>query len=47
MKYLRVGLGKSMKILKKNFFELSSLLEKTPGETDLYIWYFLKGKVEK
>ncbi|MGC9002951.1 MAG: N-glycosylase/DNA lyase [Dictyoglomus sp.] len=33
--------------IEKEFTELSSLLGKTPGETDLYIWYLLKGKVEK
>ncbi|MCX7942623.1 MAG: N-glycosylase/DNA lyase [Dictyoglomaceae bacterium] len=29
------------------FFELSQEFGKNPGETDLYIWYLIKGKVEK
>jgi len=29
------------------FFDLSNEFGKTPGETDLYIWYLIKGKVEK
>lgn len=29
------------------FFELSYEFGKTPGETDLYLWYLIKGKVEK
>ncbi|MFN3699742.1 MAG: N-glycosylase/DNA lyase, partial [Dictyoglomus sp.] len=33
--------------IEKEFKELSSLINKTPGETDLYIWYFIKRKVEK
>jgi len=33
--------------IEEEFVELSSLLEKTPGEVDLYIWFLLKGKVEK
>ncbi|TYT24091.1 N-glycosylase/DNA lyase [Dictyoglomus thermophilum] len=33
--------------IEEKFVELSSLLEKTPGEVDLYIWFLLKGKVEK
>jgi len=33
--------------IEEKFVELSSLLKKTPGEVDLYIWFLLKGKVEK
>lgn len=33
--------------VENKFKELSFLLNKTPGETDLYIWYLIKGKVEK
>ncbi|MGB9857709.1 MAG: N-glycosylase/DNA lyase [Dictyoglomaceae bacterium] len=29
------------------FSELSYEFGKTPGETDLYLWYLIKGKVEK
>lgn len=32
---------------EKRFKELSSIFNKLPGETDLYIWYLIKGKVEK
>lgn len=33
--------------IENKFKELSFLLNKTPGETDLYIWYLVKRKVEK
>ena len=33
--------------IEEKFIELSSLLGKAPGEVDLYIWFLLKGKVEK
>jgi thermostable 8-oxoguanine DNA glycosylase len=29
------------------FKELSFLLNKVSGELDLYIWYLLKGRVDK
>ncbi len=29
------------------FFELSYEFGKKPGETDLYLWYLIKGKIEK
>lgn len=29
------------------FFDLSCEFDKAPGETDLYLWYLIKGKVEK
>lgn len=33
--------------IEERFKELSSTFNKLPGETDLYIWYLIKGKVEK
>ncbi|MCX7795474.1 MAG: N-glycosylase/DNA lyase [bacterium] len=33
--------------IEERFKELSSAFNKLPGETDLYIWYLIKGKVEK
>ncbi|PMQ01463.1 MAG: DNA lyase [Dictyoglomus sp. NZ13-RE01] len=33
--------------IEKIFFDLSYRFGKEPGETDLYIWYLIKGKVEK
>lgn len=33
--------------IEEIFKELSSKFGKTPGETDLYLWYLIKGKVEK
>lgn len=33
--------------IEERFKELSFRFRKLPGETDLYIWYLIKGKVEK
>lgn len=33
--------------IEERFKELSLFFNKSPGEIDLYIWYFIKGKVEK
>ncbi len=33
--------------IEERFKELSFAFNKLPGETDLYIWYLIKGKVEK
>jgi len=33
--------------IEEIFKELSSKFRKMPGETDLYLWYLIKGKVEK
>lgn len=38
---------KKYKKIENEFKELSFLLNKTPGETDLYIWYLIKRKIEK
>ncbi len=33
--------------IEEHFMELSNRFGRLPGETDLYIWYLIKGKVEK
>ncbi|MBC7319077.1 N-glycosylase/DNA lyase [bacterium] len=33
--------------IEERFKELSLAFNKLPGETDLYVWYLIKGKVEK
>jgi len=33
--------------IEERFRELAERFGKPPGETDLYIWYMIKGKVEK
>ncbi|HOP95681.1 MAG TPA: DNA lyase, partial [Dictyoglomaceae bacterium] len=38
---------KNYEKIEEEFTKLSDLLGKAPGETDLYIWFLLKGVVEK